>query len=241
MTERTLTTECIGNPPKGPLLSTTVWKGFLVYDLLDSLGLKPNATGVKYLAADGYYASHTLDQIRDDGTIGALYMNNKVLPPVQGFPLRIINPGYYGAKQPAWVVEIEVINRPLEDFWDDRRWDTSPPMDVDSTIFFPKDNVNIKVGIPFEIGGAAFGGKRITKIEYIVEGISNWTQAEVVKSLDLDYVWIFWKISISIDKVGSYMVYTKATDIYNNSQPQIDSSIHNGNNGWPSLLINIVE
>ena len=46
LTERTLTTECIGNRPKGPLLSTTVWKGFLLYDLLDSLGLKVNATGV---------------------------------------------------------------------------------------------------------------------------------------------------------------------------------------------------
>ena len=32
--ERTLTTECIGNPANGPLISTTVWKGFLINDFL---------------------------------------------------------------------------------------------------------------------------------------------------------------------------------------------------------------
>ncbi|MHA2182461.1 MAG: molybdopterin-dependent oxidoreductase [Promethearchaeota archaeon] len=146
LTERTLTTECIGNPTKGNLLSTAVWKGFLVYDFIESLGLKVNATGVKYLAADGYYVSHTLDQLRDNGTLGALYMNGVVLPLTQGFPLRIVNPGAFGAKQPAWVTEIEVIDRPVENFWDDRGWDTSPPMDVDSTIFFPADHTKVKVG-----------------------------------------------------------------------------------------------
>ncbi|MFW9970825.1 MAG: molybdopterin-dependent oxidoreductase [Candidatus Odinarchaeota archaeon] len=241
LTERTLTTECIGNPPKGPLLSTAIWKGFLVYDLLDSMGLKANATGVKYLAADGYYVSNTIDQIRDNGTIGALYMNNKILPPEQGFPIRIVNPGSYGAKQPAWVIEMEVIDKPLEDYWDDKGWDTSPPMEVDSTIFFPKDNINVKVGVPFDIGGAAFGGTRIRKIEYIIDGNLNWSQATIVKSLDLDHVWIFWKITIIFEQLGSYTIYTKATDIYNNSQPQIDLNIFDGNNGWPSLLINVVE
>lgn len=235
--DRTLTTECIGNFPKGPLLSTAVWRGFLLYDLLESLGLKENATGVRYMAADGYYVSHTLDQIRNNGTIGALYMNGKILPPVQGFPLRIVNPGSYGAKQPAWVIEIEVMDRPLEDYWDDRGWDTSPPMDVDSTIFFPKDGVNVKVGVAFEVGGAAFGGTRISKIEYTLNDGLNWSNADIVKSVDLDHVWVFWKALITIELPGTINISTKATDIYNNTQPMIDSNLVDGINSWPTLIV----
>ncbi|MHA2125135.1 MAG: molybdopterin-dependent oxidoreductase [Promethearchaeota archaeon] len=239
LVERTLTTECIGNPAKGPLLSTAVWKGFLVYDFLYSLGLNENATGVKYKAADGYYVSHTLNQLKKNGTIGALYMNNFSLPPVQGFPLRIVNPGSYGAKQPAWVIDIEVLDRPLEDYWDDRGWDTSPLMPVDSTIFFPWDNVKINISTPLRIGGAAFGGTRISKIEYTINLGLNWNQATIINSIDADHVWVFWEFNITFTVPGTITLYTKATDIYNRTQPMQDPSGSNGFNGWPKLIIKV--
>ena len=70
--ELPLTVECIGNSRNGSLVSTAVWKGFNLYDFLDALGLDEQATGVRYLAADGYYASHTLEQIQDHQVMGAL-------------------------------------------------------------------------------------------------------------------------------------------------------------------------
>jgi DMSO/TMAO reductase YedYZ molybdopterin-dependent catalytic subunit len=237
--EKTLTTECIGNTPKGSLISTAVWKGFSVYDLVNSLGLKENATGVRYTAADGYYVSHTLGQLKNNGTIGALFMNGVTLPPVQGFPLRIVNPGSYGAKQPAWVIEIEVIDRPLEDYWDFRSWDTSPPMGVDSTIFFPQNNVQVSVGKLITMGGAAFGGTRISKVEYTLDGGLNWTKVDIVRSLDLDHVWIFWNVTMVFTEIGTYEIYTRATDIFNNTQPQYDSNYRDGTNNWPSIKINV--
>lgn len=241
LVERTLTTECIGNIAKGPLLSTAVWKGFLIYEFLESLGLKENATGVRYLAEDGYYASHTLEQLINNGTIGALYMNGEILPPAQGFPLRIVNPGSYGAKQPAWVVEIEVINRSLEDFWDDRGWDTSPPMDVDSTIFFPGDYEKVKVGTSLKIGGAAFGGTRISRIEFTINTWSNWNQATIVQSIDEDHVWVFWEVTITFNVSGTFFLHTKATDTHNNTQPMEDLSRHDGFNSWPQLVIKVID
>jgi len=242
LVERVLTTECIGNPSNGPLISTAAWKGFLIYDFLVSLGLKASATGVKYRAADGYYVSHTIDQLRDNGTIGALYMNNYSLPPVQGFPLRIVNPGAFGAKQPAWVVEIEVMDRPLEDYWDDRGWDTSPPMGVDSKIFFPYhySYVTANLGNTLRIGGAAFGGTRISEVEYKIEGVLNWTQATIVKSIDADHIWVFWEVNITFNEPGYYTFYTKATDIFNNTQPMTDPLRHDGDNSWPKLVIKVI-
>jgi len=239
MINHTLTTETIGNPVNGRYISTAVWTGFNVLDFLTSLGIKPNATGVKYTAADGYYASHTLDQLRDNGTLGALYMNGVELPPEQGFPLRIVNPGAFGAKQPAWVTEIEVLDRPLEDYWDDRGWDTSPPMPVDSIIFFPANNKQVKIGEVLEVGGAAYGGTRILKVEYSLNDGLNWFEANVVKSVDLDHVWIFWNASLVFNKTGTFTFVCRATDINNNTQPQTDSYWRDGINEQPTLVLQV--
>ena len=238
--ELPLTVECIGNPINGPRVSTAVWKGFRLYDLLDSLGLDKKATGVKYLSADGFYASHTLEQIQDNQVLGALFMNAEVIPPVQGFPLRILLPGFYGAKHPAWVTEIEVIDRPLEDYWQDRGWDLTPPMYVDSTIFFPENNTTVQNGVPLEIGGAAFGGTRISTIELTTDGGDSWQEAEIVESMDVDNVWLFWKTTVFFEKPGLYTVNSRATDMYGNVQPANDQFSSNGTNSWPSVTVNVV-
>jgi DMSO/TMAO reductase YedYZ molybdopterin-dependent catalytic subunit len=82
-------------------------------------------------------------------------MNGDVIPPRHGFPLRRLNPGYYGVKQPARVTEIEINDRPMNDCWEDKCWDCSPPMAVDSKIFFPKRVKTVRVNDSLEIGGAA--------------------------------------------------------------------------------------
>ena len=234
-----LTIECIGNYYLDSLISTANWTGFSVYDLLNSLGIMSNATGVKYYAADGYYATHTLVQLMNNSVIGALYINDQTLPPVQGFPLRIINPGYYGAKQPAWVVGIEVIDMPLSDYWDDRGWDTSPPMDVDSKIFFPGSLTSVRSGNWVLIGGAAYGGTRITKVEYTLNLGLDWHQAEIVKSVDFDHVWVFWQINFTTSGDGMKALHVRATDIYNRTQPKTDSQRNDGDNSWPYIVIDM--
>ena len=240
MIEIPLTTECIGNNVRGNLISTAYWKGFKLYDLLSSLGIDEKATGVKYLAADGYYVSHTLDQVENNSIIGALYINGEILPPVQGFPLRIVCPGAFGAKQPAWVTHIEVINRPLEDYWDDRSWDTSPPMDVDSTIFFPGEVVYVNINQTLIVGGAAFGGTRISKVEYTLDRGDTWSLAEIVQSIDYDHVWVFWKIELIFTELDPVFINIKATDIFNNSQPKYDYNSRDGINRWPTLTAEII-
>jgi hypothetical protein len=239
--ELPLTIECIGNATEGPLVATAVWKGFNLYNLLISLGLDSNATGVKYLAADGYYASHTMEQLKDNNILGALFMNSEVIPPVQGFPLRILNPGYYGVKQPAWVTQIEVIDRPLEDYWSDRGWDTSPPMDVDTKIFFPKGSADISLNDTLEIGGAAFGGTRVASVEYTLDGGLTWKDAEIVKQINADNVWVFWGIWLAFPDSGFFNLNVRATDIHGNVQPDDDPDLFDGTNDWPLLRIHVGE
>lgn len=239
MKELPLTVECIGNSPNGPLLSTAIWKGFLLYDFLKSLGMSEKATGVRYQGADGYYASHTLEQVKDNGVLVALYMNGEVIPPLHGYPVRILNPGYHGVKQPAWITTIEVIDRPIKDYWEERGWDCSPPMAVDSVIFFPKKRVTVKTNQLLKIGGAAFGGTRIAKVEVTTDRGQTWKSAEIVKRMDFEHVWIFWETELKFASSGNYNVNVRATDIRGNVQQESDPDRYDGTNDWPVLRVKV--
>ncbi|MHA1935616.1 MAG: molybdopterin-dependent oxidoreductase [Candidatus Thorarchaeota archaeon] len=238
--ELPLTIECIGNSGNGKLVSTALWKGFNLFDLLETLGISENATGVKYLAADGYYASHTLEQLENNGVLGALYMNGEEIPSVHGFPLRILNPGYYGIKQPAWVTEIEVIDRPLEDYWEDRGWDTSPPMEIDSKIFFPEGSPSINRSQNLRVGGCAFGGTRVKYVEFTIDDGSTWNNATIIQQIDADNVWVFWEFNVSFSTIGQTILQIRATDINDNHQIKTDSNFLNGTSSWPMLIVNVI-
>jgi DMSO/TMAO reductase YedYZ molybdopterin-dependent catalytic subunit len=240
LTDLPLTVECIGNTKNGKLVGTAVWTGFNVFDLLESLGINESATGVRYTAADGYFASHTMEQLENNGVLGAVYMNGVDIPPVQGFPLRILNPGYYGVKQPAWVTEIEVIDRPLEDYWEDRGWDTSPPMDVDTKVFFPTSYSTIDVSENLRIGGCAFGGTRVKLVEYTLDDGVTWHNATIVQQMDADNVWVFWEINISFPDTGEVTLKVRATDINDNQQTKTDNDVTDGHTSWSVLTINVI-
>jgi DMSO/TMAO reductase YedYZ molybdopterin-dependent catalytic subunit len=241
LVELPLTVECIGNSQNGSLVSTAIWKGFRLYDLLLSLGLDSGATGVKYQCADGYYASHTMDQVKNDSVLGALFINGDTIPKEQGFPLRILVPGYYGAKQPAWVVSIEVTKQSLSDYWSDGGWDVSPPMAINSKIFFPQSGVTIASGDTLSIGGAAFGGGRVAKVEVTTDAGSTWKQADIVKSMDADNVWVFWLAKLVVVQPGTIQIDARATDIHGKVQPATDPSGNNGTNSWPGITVSIVD
>jgi DMSO/TMAO reductase YedYZ molybdopterin-dependent catalytic subunit len=237
--ELPLTVECIGNSPDGPLVSTAVWKGFRLAKLLDSRGVQDGATGVRYEAADGYYASHTMEQVRTNGILVALYMNGEPIPPLHGFPVRILNPGYFGVKQPAWVTRIEVIDRPMKDYWEDRGWDCSPPMGIDSVIFTPGRTASVSRGEPMRLTGAAFGGTRVARVELTTDEGKTWSEARIVRKMDADNVWVFWEAELTFAEAGNYTVNVRATDIHGNSQQETDPNRYDGTNDWPLARVKV--
>jgi Mo-co oxidoreductase dimerisation domain/Oxidoreductase molybdopterin binding domain len=180
-----------------------------------------------------------MDQIKNNGVIGALFMNGDTLPPEQGFPLRILNPGYYGVKQPAWVVAIEVSGQPPSDYWADNGWDVSPPIAIDSKIFFPSSDTVIAPGDTLYIGGAAYGGTRVAKVEVTTDSGVTWKTADIVKSMDADNVWVFWLAKLTFMQSGAIRISARATDIHGSSQPQTDTTSLNGTNDWPWIDVSV--
>ena len=237
--EITLTVECIGRSVDGALLSTAVWGGFDLYAFLQTLGLQEGATGVRYVGDDGYYASHTMDQLQNNDLMGALTMNGEPIPALHGFPLRILNPGYYGVKQPAWVTSIEVTDMPASDYWEDRGWDCSPPMAADSTFFFPADGDVVSLDEPLLVGGAAFGGTRIASVEISLDGGVTWDEAEIVDGMDADDVWVFWQATVEHDGPGDLQIAARATDMSGLTQPFADDDRYDGNSSSPSIMVTV--
>ena len=236
-----LTVECIGNPANGSLLGTAYWRGFGIYDFLTGIGMDESAGGVKYTAADGYFASHTLDQIKNNTVIGALFMNDETLPPVQGFPIRIITPGYYGVKQPAWVTSIQILSKdeidaPRNDYWAPG-WIVDTPIETDCKIFFPVNNTQFQNGDSIAAGGAAFGSNRITDVEISIDSGESWIQTDIIKSMDADNVWVFWYTNLSFPASGTYTILARATDDLGNIQKHDDNNIYDGNTLLPSTNV----
>ena len=240
-TEVLNTLECIGNPSTGNLIGTALWEGFSLYDLLLSLGIGYGATHARFNCADGYWSSISLDQIEAEGVIGALRMNGEELPAVQGYPLRVLLPGYYGVKHPAWVTEIELISGSIDDYYETVGWDCSPPMPVDSKFFFPAYGSEVVAGVPIEVGGAAFGGTRVDKVEVTPDGGATWVEAEVVRQDDLDHVWLFWKATVTLESTGQGEIRARATDTQGRTQPEVDSDLSDGMESWPRLVLEVVD
>lgn len=237
--EQPLTIECIGNPGNAPLVSTAIWKGFSLYDLLVEKGMSASVEAVQYRCADGYFVAHSLEQVRDEGVIAALFMNGDTLPALQGYPLRIIVPGYYGVEQPAWVTEIELISSPGEDFWTQFNWDTSPPMPIDTKILFPENSSRFKAGDTIQVGGLAYGGTRPEFVDISLDDGNTWQATDIVYAEDHDNLWSFWQTEIVLTQVGGYALYSRGIDQQGRVQPRDDNVWQNGINRWPVILLYI--
>ena len=98
----------------------------------------------------------------------------------------------------------------------------------------------MQIGVPLEIGGAAFGGTRIAAVEITTDGGNTWKESDIVQSMDADNVWVFWKTVVVFRKPGTYTVHSRATDIHGNVQPENDRDSLNGTNSWPSITVQAV-
>ena len=241
MVEKTLTTECIENPANGKLLGNATWKGFRLYDLLLGLGINEGVSAVKYICADGYYTYNTLEELQHADILGALYMNDETLPAEYGFPLRIIFPGYYGVRHPGWIVEIELLESGVEDYWSTLGWKTDSPMDIDSKILFPPYNSKFTFGDSVRIGGSAYGSRRIAAVDITVDDGKSWIPATIKQDMEEDYAWIFWEVTFMPQSTGTLTINSRATALDGSVQPRLDPSLLDGRNSWPVLTISVEE
>ena len=173
------------------LVSNSEWSGIPLSILMDEAGVKPEG---RWLVATGDDApnlarSIPMEKVMDDGML-ALYQNGERLRPEQGYPMRLLLPGYEGNMHIKWVTSLWVTDAPVHtkdesgeytDLRADGKTDQfSFPMAIKSVITHPSGTMTMSGAGLYEISGLAWSGKgRVSKVEVSADGGGTWAEAEL--------------------------------------------------------------
>jgi sulfane dehydrogenase subunit SoxC len=173
------------------LLSCADWTGVPVGVLLDEAGVGPEARWIVAEGADAAAMVRSIPMAKalDDAVI-ALYQNGERLRPSNGYPMRLLLPGWEGNTSVKWIRRIQVTSEPAmardetskyTDLLPDGRAEMFTfPMSVKSVITSPGGGAAMQVPGIYQISGLAWsGGGRIRRVEVSADGGRSWTDAEL--------------------------------------------------------------
>jgi len=180
------------NPPQGGagalhgLLSCSDWAGVPLATLLDEAGVRPAG---KWLLAEGADAaamsrSVPIEKAWDDALI-AIYQNGERLRPENGYPMRLLLPGWEGNTSVKWLRRLKVTAGPMMTKDETSKYtDLMPngqarqftfPMGVKSVITSPCGGQTMRGPGLYQISGLAWtGGGKIRRVEISADGGKSW-------------------------------------------------------------------
>jgi DMSO/TMAO reductase YedYZ molybdopterin-dependent catalytic subunit len=232
--EQFQTLECISNPVGGDLMSTAVWTGVPMRDLLTRAGVRAGTVEVVSSSIGGYSDSIPIEQAMRPTTLIAFGMDGHVLPRAHGFPARLLVPGLYGMKQPKWLQAIEVVDRPYVGYWEQRGWIKAAVVKTTSRI----DGGGTVSGRP-TLAGVAFAGDRgVSKVEVSADGGRTWEVAELEPGLS-GFTWRRWRVVVADTRPGTAYV-VRATDGRGVLQPSVIAPPHpSGASGFDVRTVDV--
>jgi DMSO/TMAO reductase YedYZ molybdopterin-dependent catalytic subunit len=240
------------------------WRGAKLKDVLDKAGLKKEAIEIFFAGADGPAINTTPDFVKsipvwkaiDDSTIVAYEMNGQPLPHWNGFPARIVVPGWTGTYWMKHVTTINALTKPLVDFWMNPAYripvgkfpvrdrfltqetaTTTPitEMVVNSLITSHRDGDKVKAGKVTVSGQAWDGGYGIRSVEVSTDGGKTWSSAKLGEDLGR-FAFRPWSFDLSA-KRGKNTVMVNATNKL--GQTQVAELIFNGAGYHNNVMQNI--
>jgi sulfane dehydrogenase subunit SoxC len=171
------------------LLSTSEWTGVPLATILREVGVRRGASWLLAEGSDSAMLSRSipLDKAMDDALL-AFGQNGEAIRPEQGYPMRLMLPGWEGNAQVKWLRRIEVTDRPTmtreetskytDPLQDGTARQFSFVMDAKSTITFPSYPYVLPDRGWWEITGLAWTGRgRITRVEVSTDGGASWADA----------------------------------------------------------------
>lgn len=221
----------------GDAVGTAIWSGVRLADVLARAGVEPTATHVWFEGLDRvqlpdettiFGGSIDLDRARAADVILAFEMNGAPLPPLHGAPLRVVVPGYIGARSVKWLSRIHVSDRPSANhfqavsyLWEMPGNDAAPaPIEhcqLNSFICIPMSGAAVS-SRAVRISGYATpgGGTAIERMEFAVDG-GPWQAASLIDNPQID-AWVRWKADVDLEP-GDHTFTVRATDSSGATQP----------------------
>jgi hypothetical protein len=223
------------------------WTGVRLKDVLDRAGVKAGALQVRFNGMDepvvpdapDFMKSLAIDHARDGEVMLAYAMNGAQLPLLNGFPLRLIVPGWYSTYWVKMLNDIEVLDRPDANFWTATAY-TIPDTphasvrpgetgfkSVPINRMVPRSFItNIKAGDTLAAGaptlarGIAFGGDTgVSRVDFSSDGGKSWQQAQLGKD-EGKYSFRQWQLRFVPSK-GAQVLMVRCTSSSGETQPDV--------------------
>jgi sulfane dehydrogenase subunit SoxC len=195
--------ECAGNssalnaPKPAPvgvaaihgLLGCQEWTGVKLSTLLDEAGVEPSARWVIAEGGDSCLMSRSIPLAKAmNDTLVCLYQNGERVRPSNGYPVRLLVPGFEGNMNVKWLRRLKLTNEPAmaKDetskytvlLKDEKAWQFVFPMEVKSVITRPAPGITLKGPGFYEISGLAWSGNgRIRQVDVSADGGKSWAPA----------------------------------------------------------------
>jgi DMSO/TMAO reductase YedYZ molybdopterin-dependent catalytic subunit len=229
------------------------WKGARLKDVLEKAGIRKDAVEVAFDGADGPVADKTPDFVKSlpvwkalqEETLVAYEMNGEPLPHWNGFPARIVVPGWTATYWIKHVTSIEVTAQPFAGYWvksayrvpgtmfptvqrflsQESGTSTSiTEMVVNAIITSPRKGATLAAGQPVEVKGLAWdGGYGIVRVDVSTDGGRTWRTASLGEDLGR-YSFRPWSLSFAPPQ-GSSTILARATNRV--GQTQVETAIFN--------------
>jgi DMSO/TMAO reductase YedYZ molybdopterin-dependent catalytic subunit len=230
-------------------VGNALWKGARLKDVLSRANLRPETVEIVLGGADGpvfegtpdYVKSIPLDKALDDNTLVAYEMNGAPLPHYNGFPVRLVLPGWTGTYWMKHLVSIEAATKPFAGFWMKSAYripngkfpivqhfvsqmtavnEPITEMVVNSMITAPADGDTLRAGQTAEIRGVAWdAGYGIGRVEISTDGGETWREAELGKDVGR-FGFRSFRYAFSPRRPGRYQVLAKATNTLGQTQAE---------------------
>jgi hypothetical protein len=226
-------------------MGNALWTGVRLKDVLDRAGVKAGAVQVRFnglddpVVADGpdFKKSLDIDHARDGEVMIAYAMNGEQLPLLNGFPLRLIVPGWYSTYWIKMLTDIEVLDRKDDNFWmavaytipDTPHASITPGQAgvklVPINKMVPRSFfTNVADGATLPTGnaplrGIAFGGASgVAKVELSIDGGKSWQPTALGKDHG-KYSFRQWEAKVLLADKGSHAFMVRCTNDAGDVQP----------------------
>jgi DMSO/TMAO reductase YedYZ molybdopterin-dependent catalytic subunit len=222
------------------------WIGVRLKDVLDRAGVKAGAVQVRFngmdepVVSDGpdFMKSLDIDHARDGEVMIAYGMNGEQLPLLNGFPLRLVVPGWYATYWVKMLDDIEVLDRPDDNFWtktaytipDTPHADMKPGetgvrmvpinrMVPRSFITNIKSGETVQAGAPALVRGIAFGGDTgVGRVDLSIDNGKTWQASQLSKD-EGKYSFRQWEARLTLPAKSNYTLMVRCTNSDGVAQP----------------------
>jgi sulfite oxidase len=279
--EVTATIQCAGNrrselgarkpiphelPWGSEAVSNARWAGVRLGDVLREAGPTEGARHAAFCGLDEaerhgkrfhFGGSIPLDKALGDEVLLATEMNGEPLPPVHGYPVRVVVPGWIGARSVKWLHKIVLQESPSENYFQSVAYRLFPagvgPENVvwEEGTMLGEQAVNAFVTSPVAgatlpagrlvVAGVALagGGRRIERVEVSTDSGASWIRASFEPQEDT-WAWRFWQAEVGL-AAGRHEIVVRAWDSASQTQPSTVDQVWNFkgymNNSWARVPI----